>query len=523
MVGIINIGPQGSGRYQIPDYSGYAQGGAALGQGIAQGLGAIGQGMQRRRDRDELAGFTNTLWGQGLDAAMQAHPGAASNPAFMDVASLWASQNQPSEKADDKWLNLYDPASNTQRQVIEGSDEHRELAAGGWLLGNAASPSSASDAERTKTKAADGYWYWDDTQERVFPNVDLPPDTPELTVLQKNLIASGLEYGTPEFQEALKQHMTESPRTELGTAIARMEELRAIPEGERTPAQQKELNAIEMSVMFGGRAPPEGYVKARSSLQQARDAMNGLWQSLTGGRGAWDALSPEKRAEAGQFFSSLKLAFADLLNRGANFTDTEQALIEDTIGGNPADLWNRFVSGDENYLSRLQTTATIIESRSAGLIASYTIPGLKDHSYPWEQSPAGNMAPESPSVGGVVESALDTVSGVAAGDSPPAIPPAPETATPPQVQTAPPATPETPAAATPPVPETPTFDPVAFADQVQNMSIEEFDRITADLTTKQAEALRAELLRRANGQTAQPQAAPPQEQDWLSGLWNSVF
>ena len=146
MVGpVINIGPQGSGRYQIPDYSPIASSMANVGGHIAQGLGNLGQGIQRGREQDALAEFNKVLWSQGPQAAMAGSDGNLSDDALKSLG-LWGQMNPgQGEPEPDKWINLMDPSSNTYRNVIEGSDEHRQLAGQGWGMAGDMSRTTPDD------------------------------------------------------------------------------------------------------------------------------------------------------------------------------------------------------------------------------------------------------------------------------------------------------------------------------------------------------------------------------------------
>ena len=354
---VISIGPQGSGRYASPNFAPIAQGWTTLGAGIG---GAFRE--QRKRAEKEKA-----------DAALQA---------------VFAGARKPDGTVDPQGV-LGAIFSNPKLL----GDPRAVAGLNALHLWN-------KKPKRETLKGADGYTYYLDTGERALPHVQKSAGSGQtMTSLQKNLAAAGFKPGTPEFQAELRKHLVKSPPTDTGALLKRIGELKTM---DRTPEQEDEYNALRMRVRFGGK-PPEAYVKARSSLGDARVALNNLYGLMQ--RGDDNPLKPSDRKRMGQHFSSLKLAFADLLNRGANFTDTEQALIGGVIGGDPNDLWNRFVSGDEAFRDRLKTTAKIIEARARGLIDSFTKPDLPDFTYAWDQK--GAAAPKAGA--GVVDRAADAV------------------------------------------------------------------------------------------------------------------
>ena len=146
------------------------------------------------------------------------------------------------------------------------------------------------------------------------------------------------------------------------------------------PQDAETADRIEMEMTFGGK-PPEAYVKATSALGQAREALSSLYRNVQKGV---SSITPEDRATLRQDVSDLTLAFADLMNRGANFTDTEQSLIRDTIGGDPTDIVSRLMRGDESYLRAFRKTGEMIERRGRELVGAYTQIPKKDHRFPWQ-------------------------------------------------------------------------------------------------------------------------------------------
>ena len=153
------------------------------------------------------------------------------------------------------------------------------------------------------------------------------------------------------------------------------------------PIKGKAADAMEMEMYFGGK-PPEAYVKSRGALQSARVSTSNLYQLI---RDKKDQLfKPDERAHVKQEADNLVLMFADLLNRGANFTETEQDLIKGMLGGDPLSTMGRTLRSRQSYLSRLQRVGEIIERRGEELIKSYTSPSTAKHTYPWQEQATVN-------------------------------------------------------------------------------------------------------------------------------------
>ena len=66
-------------------------------------------------------------------------------------------------------------------------------------------------SQRQIMKDAEGFNRYVDTGERVFPGAQAK--APSMTALQKNLMAQGLQPGTPEFQEAIRTQMAKPQGT----------------------------------------------------------------------------------------------------------------------------------------------------------------------------------------------------------------------------------------------------------------------------------------------------------------------
>ncbi len=141
---------------------------------------------------------------------------------------------------------------------------------------------------------------------------------------------------------------------------------------------------LEMELAFGGK-PPESYIKARNSIQSAREGIGEVYSLISQGQA--DPLNFKDRAKVKQALSKAQLAYADMLNRGANFTESEQAMINAQLGGDPNDIIDRTLRGDQSYLEGLRMAGEALERRGAGLLESFTTPGIGTFQYPWQQQP----------------------------------------------------------------------------------------------------------------------------------------
>ncbi len=192
MVGIINIGAGPSSRYAAPDYSGLVQGGAAIGQGLA-GLGqGFGQMFKNRRDRDFRQGLGQFTDPDDVLRYAFEH-GRPDDPAVSLVMQRLGME--PEETWEDVTL-------------ADGRTAQRSSRSG--LLKNIMDPLVDTTAERPMKKDANGRWRYIDTQELVFPDLEVTPEAPSLTTLQKNLAAAGLPPGSPEYQKAIMDYLSKS-------------------------------------------------------------------------------------------------------------------------------------------------------------------------------------------------------------------------------------------------------------------------------------------------------------------------
>lgn len=179
--------------------------------------------------------------------------------------------------------------------------------------------------------------------------------------------------------------------TEIDAMVEQIDKNREKFKQTGNPRYNRVADALEMKLKFGGK-PPEAYSKARQSLGLAREGVAMTYNLLKKGT---SAIKPTDRAKLSQAINQLKLAFADLLNRGANFTETEEAMVGGVIGGDPTDILQRMLQGDQAFLDRLKKTGEIIENRGQALIQTYTSPEIGKFTYPWEKKGGEGGAPEA--------------------------------------------------------------------------------------------------------------------------------
>ena len=168
-------------------------------------------------------------------------------------------------------------------------------------------------------------------------------------------------------------------RSERGLpTLSPLEYLKA---AEGIKARSKKLDGGEQ----GGKPKLEtaGERKAYRALQSARAGVTDLYDLVEGGT---SPLTPQGRAKYKQVMNELTLTFADLKGRGANFTETEQTMIRESLGGDPVSLWTRYVVGDNTYKEKIRHAAGSIERESAILSGEF----YKEYEYPWQKNPETN-------------------------------------------------------------------------------------------------------------------------------------
>ena len=184
--------------------------------------------------------------------------------------------------------------------------------------------------------------------------------------------------------------------TETEATIQQIEANRQKYEETGDPRYQRVANTLEMNMAFGGK-PPAGYVKARTSINQAREGLAETYNLIAKGRA--NPLSPKDRAAVKQSLDQTRLAYAEMLNRGANFTESEQRMINNMLGGDPNDIAMRVLRGDESYLELLQKAGETLERRGQDLMDAFTTPGAGQFQYPWQRGGGAAQQPQTREAG----------------------------------------------------------------------------------------------------------------------------
>lgn len=178
--------------------------------------------------------------------------------------------------------------------------------------------------------------------------------------------------------------------TEMQATLGEIERLRATG----TPQDAAMADRLEMRVSFGGK-PPESYIKAAGAVGRVRDGLSGVYAAITSGQA--DPLNLADRAGLQQMYDQAVLGYAELTNRGANFTESEQALIDSVLGGDPTNVFQRLLQGDNDFLRRYREAGEIIDRESKSLLTRYTRPPQVEHEWPWEGDAGGSgMPPRGP-------------------------------------------------------------------------------------------------------------------------------
>jgi hypothetical protein len=190
-------------------------------------------------------------------------------------------------------------------------------------------------------------------------------------------VARGVRKPGIEVKNVLPKKVSETQST-----IAEIERLRGVGDEK----SNKIADRLEMNLTFGGK-PPVDYIKARGSLGDAREGIAETYDRISAGQA--NPLSPKDRAAVKQSVNKARLAYAQMLNRGANFTESEQAMIDSILGGDPNDVVQRALRGDQSYLDALQRAGDALERRGGQMIEAFTTPGVGEFVYPWQQKGIG--------------------------------------------------------------------------------------------------------------------------------------
>lgn len=259
----------------------------------------------------------------------------------------------------------------------------------------------AGPGERKILEDAAGRQRYADTGEMVFEGVDLPAEPRKSREIKvgDNVVTQEFDPATGSWTEIATSPRRTGPGVEVNlpkpvSEIQGMEEsiLRNRQKFEETgdPKYARMADRIEMKLTFGGK-PPESYVKARNSLGQAREGIAETYRLIQSGQGS--SIKPTDRAKVAQSINKARLAYADMLNRGANFTETEQAMIDAMLGGDPNDIAMRALRGDQSYLDGLRQAGEALERRGQKMLKAFTDPTASEFEYPWQNQGQPGGAP----------------------------------------------------------------------------------------------------------------------------------
>ena len=174
--------------------------------------------------------------------------------------------------------------------------------------------------------------------------------------------------------------------TETQATLGEIERLRTTGD----PQDAAMADRLEINLTFGGK-PPESYIKASGAVVRVREGLSGVYTAITSGQA--DPLNLADRAGLQQMYDQAVLGYAELTNRGANFTESEQALIDSVLGGDPTNVFQRLLQGDKDFLERYRRAGEIIDRESKSLLTRYTRPPQVEHEWPWEGGAAGTSTP----------------------------------------------------------------------------------------------------------------------------------
>jgi hypothetical protein len=243
---------------------------------------------------------------------------------------------------------------------------------------------SQASKERRIVKGADGYNYYEDGS-RVLPNAAKEAERKQFTINQGD---EQVTYAGDPLDPATWQEQSRAPRNRPTTTVnndmsgtaATVEKIREL-RASGTPQDTQIADKLEMRMIFGGN-PPEPYIKAARAIDRTREGISAAYELVKNGTGA---INPADRAKLKQAFNQAILGYAELTNRGANFTESEQDMINSVLGGSPSDALQRALRGDASYLEAFKIAGAAIEREARGLLETYTKPrGGAGYQYPWE-------------------------------------------------------------------------------------------------------------------------------------------
>lgn len=152
--------------------------------------------------------------------------------------------------------------------------------------------------------------------------------------------------------------------------LAVIQELRGrytkLAETETDPVKKKKYTELseryDRLERFGGKEIPQTHLDFLESSSTATNWISKTASILADPQKA-GVLSPKDRAELAQSVQGLKLELATLNKRGANFTDSEQKMIEAIMGGSPNDIVARGLRNRADFIDRLKTIHGVIQSK----------------------------------------------------------------------------------------------------------------------------------------------------------------
>jgi hypothetical protein len=207
---------------------------------------------------------------------------------------------------------------------------------------------------------------------RPFALLGLPKEFAEKMSMDPNKLFSVGPDGKPVLNQAyfdaeIALNKAKQPNVNVNTQLkmegeaagvdALRQKYRAEAAAAKDPAEKARLTAIadayERRATIGDKQFPEWYTKAAAELGNATSSASELAKLLMDPKTS--RLNFNDRAGIKQQLENLRLAYATLKNRGANFTDTEQAMIEALYGGDPLSLQNMVIRDRADFVKKLET------------------------------------------------------------------------------------------------------------------------------------------------------------------------
>jgi carbon monoxide dehydrogenase subunit G len=148
----------------------------------------------------------------------------------------------------------------------------------------------------------------------------------------------------------------------IGAELARVEsELKNDPKNPELIAQRDRLKVRQQ---FGDKGLPQPYVDFMEGAKSTTNAINNLANILNDPKKASIAKFTD-RADVRQAVSQLVIAYKNAEKMGANFTTMERSIVDDSIGGNPNDVFSRLGRGREDFVNKLRRAHEVISSKVA--------------------------------------------------------------------------------------------------------------------------------------------------------------